>query len=335
MTTDYIHSVDQFDAIKSEKAEGLEKEAQRLLNRQAELQGASEADFALVLWTGSERLPKFPCGTARDIAESHAALEKSAAALPDELVKTARYHLELAGREHLGKSLYGEIEGQYLTNVVYTGEINQRAYQAKQEGLRKEAKAEPLVIAGQYAVSEPWHVKMAEKLLERRALGLAPRDEYEACRSLVKKATDLGVEIESNYVRRYERSRMPASLGEKIAERRRMAPQQVKELYDRFEKSARSQRINLLDAADCLLAIDQLAGFTPIHPGEKLANSRIQDTAYDVIFPVRPERVEEQDLTKAAAVFGQEFIQEYRAKGKPALDRLSAQERRLFASLAE
>lgn len=323
---DFIHDVDQFD---TSSEEGLEKKATRLMARRAELDGAGEDKFALVIWNGQDRLRKFPVASSQDVLDSHAALEKNADHLPDEIVKIARHHIEIAGREHLGRSLYGAVDRDVLTNVIYTDEIDRAAFDDKRSFV-KESSA--FTVGSQLSVSSADHVKEAENVFPM--LGLRGREAYDAARTLIKAAEAYGHELSNPEVLRWGRDSLPQAFNEHVEYRSQMAPPNVKGLYDRFMKVAAERTITPIEAAECLHALDQLAAFAPID-AEKIANNRLGQSglsAFEVVFPAE-ENVQVPDLTKVAEVFGEDFARVYDQDPSGVMAKLSKTERSLLEHL--
>jgi hypothetical protein len=343
-----FNTVDQFDTISPEgdSGETLKKEASRLMGRQSELQNAAEEDFALVIWNGEDRLRKFPVSTGRDIMDSYRALEKNASALPDELVEVARYNIELASRDILGKSIYGEQSEEILktaavTNIVFVGEIDRNKFDDKVRGFNKTASEEPLYLmqnedGGQFPLLTEEHVKVAERMMAKDQIYVRGKDAYEASRILIKRASQLGVELSEPCVTRYERDTLPGSFSEMIDSRVNavQGDERAVNLYREFQKIASSAC--LVDVAEALHAIDQVSGLAPFDSSEKRANSPLGTmipVAFDTVFPTYEEPQEsgqlELDFDKVASVFSREFATQL--QNEPgAIDHLTDVERRLL-----
>lgn len=328
------HAVDQFD----NSSEDMAKEASALTERRAQLADAPESDFALVLWNGMERSRKFPVASAQDVHDSHAALEKNASTLPDEVVKTARHFIELGAREHLQSSLYPDaISDDVVTNLVYSGDINQMAYAAKREVFTKEASTHFEIKELGTTIWGPTDVERCERTLASPHLNLTHRERYEASRSLLKAASLFGVEVSEPECLRYGRDETPDMnlvLSERATEARAVNAPKAAALYEKLASVA-SQNAPV-DVAEALEAIDRLAGFASLE-GERVANTPIGllfNPAFEEVFPIEQAQEEKgYDFDKVAGFFGDSFADSLRENPSKALQSLSSVERMALDNL--
>ena len=320
--------VDQMDA--------LEKRASFLLGRQSSLDQAPESDFALVLWNGQEKVRKFPISSPQDVLDSHEALEKNASMIPDEILKVARVNVEMAHRDHFGSPLYEDLNPEgIVTNSIFIDEIDQHAFEEKKRGFEKVAHHDPSLYLtdNRFILETQEHVKTAAYSLEKGVVQLQGRDRAEASRRLIKRAQALGVELSAE-ISRFGREEADPSLASHIESRKAITKEaQARGLYDQFMEKVGGA--SLLDAAEALYAIDQLAGFEPLSKEEFVPNTPIGTvlpSAFDAVFPktatVAPER--SFDLQKVAHYFGPSFATQLE-KGKPGLvDSLSEMEKSIL-----
>jgi hypothetical protein len=334
---DLFQIADQFDSGGS--PEEMEKRASFLEDRQVKLASAPFEDFAVVLYDGTSYARKFPVQTAKDVQMSKEALDQNAPSLPEEVVKVARYHIELAGREKLGESLYSDVSLTDLdapkTNVLYAGAINRAAHAEKLASLEKRASTEYLVSAKSgMNVPAPQSVRglrEVERALEKNAYTLTPDERVEAARNLAKVAARLESTVESQDLARYNREALPAKFASAIKQRQGYAPPVLRPYFDRLTKEAFD--MGIVRTAQCLRVLDQMAGFTagPGRPMTKVGH--FFPSVDDVCFPVQEAVESEADLTKIADVFGDTFATEFASDPQSAMSTLTAEEQRLLNGL--
>ena len=328
---------DQFD--QSVSTADMEKHASFLQERRDGLSSAPFDDFGLVLYDGRAYSRKFPVQTAEDVRMSKEALDKTADHIPAEVVKVARHFIEVAGRQLLGESLYGDAvslgEGAPLTNVVYAGQIDQRAYEAQLSKTASVVEVEALLPGHDTPLPVPHAdaVLQAERGLAKRAFRLSEADQTRACRALVKRANDLGVSLTSDDVTRYGRDVLPLGFSQAVRYRRDQAPEKLASYFNRL--AAEADTMGVEKAAECLRTLDKLAGFSS-EPGRPMTKIGFTiPTVADVVFPVRETIRPEADLSKVAALFGDEFVDAYRADPDRAKAILTSEERALLAGVQD
>ena len=334
---DLFQIADQFDSGGS--PEEMEKRASFLEERQVKLANAPFEDFAVVLYDGTSYARKFPVQTAEDVRMSKEALDQNAASLPEEVVKVARYHIELAGREKLSESLYSDVAlvdaDSPKTNVLYAGAINRAQYADKLASLEKRASTEYLVSAKSgINVPAPQSVQAlreVERALEKNAYTLTPDERVEAARNLAKVAGKLESNIESPELARYNRETLPAKFASAIKQRQGYAAPVLRPYFERLTKEAFD--MGIVRTAQCLRVLDQMAGFTagPGRPMTKVGH--FFPSVDDVCFPVNEVAESPADLTKIADVFGQTFAGEFASNPQAAMGTLTPEEQRLLNGL--
>lgn len=324
---------DQFD--QSASTADMEKHAAFLEARQAGLSSAPFEDFALVLYDGRSYARKFPVQTADDVRMSKEALDRSAAHIPEEAIKVARHHIELAGRAVLGESLYGQDvvgPGVPLTNVLYAGHISRAAYEQQ---MAKTASAVPVdvLLPGhtlhEIPVPHEASVLQAERSLSKRAFRLTDAEQTAACRALVKRASALGVPLTSTDVTRYDRDALPAGFAGAVRARRELSSEKLAGYFDRL--AAEANDMGAEKAAECLRKLDVLSGLTS-SPGRPMSKvGHLVPAVDDVVFPVEERVAPEEDLSKIASLFGADFAASYRTDPSAASASLTPEERSLLA----
>ena len=345
-----IDFLQRLDApLVSDSTVSLEKAAQ-LKRRQDDLSDAPTSDFALAIFDGHQTHRKYPVKTAADVALSKDALEAAAAELPAEVVKTARFFIDLASREHCGAPAYktdpetGEALEVAHTNVVYTGHVDHREYVQKLASRKTDAPGEEALIGGRFYVLDAAGVREAERHFEI-GFDADMAKTASAAVQLVKRAEHLGVTPESREVTRFDRTSVPAGFDDQIAYRRSNSPEVLRSYWDDLSKEASSARTreDVLEVAQCVALLDRYAGLTPAD-NEKTASANsaafggrvlVDGTpgAYDLVFPFEEAEATEADLSKVASVFGDEFADRLRSDRKAATESLQPSERMLLGRL--
>lgn len=346
MTIDILNLLDRATAPNSDHSvlpsdEGLDKVAQSMQRRQAELEGEGSDAFALVVWDGYEQRRKYPVKTASDIRLSKQLLDVAADRLPHEIVKQAQFHIDLAAREVMGESLYPDTGESFATNVLYTEDIDQDAFREKLEG-KTASSADAYILNGRFPVTTEEHVREAEAHF-RAGLGVSPVEEIEAAEKLASRAEEIGVEIKEASVTRYLRDQVPPSFQTRLMARKENAPEDLHGFYDELtEKSASAGRpgeMTLSEVAQCVELLDKHAGFV-LEDGEY--NSKLASNTrgpYEMVFPVGEEIAEEKtasahdETEKLAGFFDADFLESFRSDRDAALESLSSSERQLADGL--
>lgn len=321
------------DQLDLRTAEGLDKTADWVEGRQRALADAPPSSFAVVLYNGQERMHKFPIGTAEDVEMSYAALEKNAGALPEEVVRVARYHIDLAGREKLGRALYGELTEE-PTNQIWSGLIDRMAY-AQKVATEKTASSNHLLNASEghearFPVNTPADAKEAEWYMSANAFGLPNADLAEACAALVKRAQELGVPVSNPKVARFGRESLPADFAGHVRARAHDAPEARRPLYEQLITEA--QDLGPVKVARCLTLLDSLSGLSGAANILAKTATVQHPCVLDVVFPEVERAVSPVSLEKVADAFGEDFAAALEADSS-VVNTLSPAEKRVLSTL--
>lgn len=319
-----LETLNSFHSDNNDEA-GIEKSANHLARRQAELIDAPADKFALVLFDGEYMHRKFPIETPGDINLSHTVLESMANQLPDEVVKTARFFIDLASREVAREAIYAQAPESVATNVVYSGDINMSSWREK---TASKSTAELKLIAG-YNVKTASEVRRVAAILPN--LAIAQADKAIAGVALMKKANELGVKIEDRKVARFSRTSIPLNFSTHVDFRKNAAPQALAPYYDELKKEAStaSSSDEMIEALKCLELLDHYSGHTPAEGESRIMSKLASSTPspLDLIFPEEEPIMEDQDFRDLLEYFGEQFVESYRNDPELALAALSPSEK--------
>jgi hypothetical protein len=313
----------------------LDKEAETFYRRQAESADRPNSDFAVVIYDGHQTHKKFPVKTAEDLSLSQDALDRLAPELPDEIVKTARAYMEIASRR-LTKTASSDfsLDDAPATNVVYTGDIDKRAYRNKLADRQAERAKEASVGAGRFSAYDEPSVREIEGHFEA-GLDAEPEEKARLARDLIKRASDLGVSLQSEEVLRYDRDALPATFKDEVEYRKMAAPAKLARYYDELAKEASQvgteEGMTLVEVAECVRLLDKQAGFK--RPGGLSKLGSTAPGAYEVVFPREEvEGPEPVDTEKIAQHFGETFARRYESDAGVA-EELSPSERQMLQQI--
>ena len=147
--------------------------------------------------TFDKYLTKLNIGILQEIAEE----------IPDEISKTAAFHLKKAAKFFgvpFPETLRKYAEADVKTNYINLTNLNQKDWLEKQAKLAKmEKSAYALPSSKRYPLNNKENVCTAVSYFEKRASQFEPREACEFALNVVKKAGELGVDIRDTRIDKY------------------------------------------------------------------------------------------------------------------------------------
>ena len=122
---------------------------------------ASGNDYALIVRDGMTFYKKFPINNSSEVLESIEAFKKTASELPEELVKVAKYYLNVAHKFFYKKAAFEDVD-KVDSNIVIADHIDWNRYNVKMAEKRNKGKIYAFVKEGGEGILD---ISSEEKLL--------------------------------------------------------------------------------------------------------------------------------------------------------------------------